>query len=68
MGWSGIKLGQDSLMWVPPLNGGVSMHQDNPYQDWHTKKQTITCIIALTKYREKFWYTIFKIVTFNKKK
>ena len=53
MGWSGIKLGQDSLMWVPPLNGGVSMHQDNPYQDWHTRKQTITCIIALTNISEK---------------
>lgn len=48
MGWNGIKLGQDSLMWVPPENGGVSMHQDNPYQDWHSEKQVITCVIALT--------------------
>ena len=49
MGWNGIKLGQDSLMWVPPKNGGVSMHQDNPYQDWHSAKKTITCVIALSK-------------------
>ncbi len=52
MNWNGIKLGQDSLMWVPPGNGGVSMHQDNPYQDWHTTKKTITCVVALSNVNE----------------
>ena len=48
MGWSGVKIGQDSLIWVPKKKGGVSMHQDNPYQDWHSSGSTITCWIALT--------------------
>lgn len=52
-GWDGVKLGQDSLMWVPSKNGGVSMHQDNPYQDWHSSKKTVTCVVALTNLNNK---------------
>jgi ectoine hydroxylase-related dioxygenase (phytanoyl-CoA dioxygenase family) len=48
MNWSGVRLCQDSLIWVPPATGGVSMHQDNSYQEWHSPGKIITCWIALT--------------------
>ncbi len=47
-GWKGIKICQDSLFWVPTNSGGVGMHQDNSYQDWHSPGKTITCWITLT--------------------
>ena len=47
-GWNGIKICQDSLYWVPPKCGGVGMHQDNSYQDWHLPGKTITCWISLS--------------------
>ena len=48
MKWNGVRLSQDSLIWVPPKSGGVSMHQDNVYQDWHIPGKLITGWIALT--------------------
>lgn len=42
MQWNGTRLNQDSLIWVLPKTGGVSYHQDNPYQDWHTPGKIIT--------------------------
>jgi len=53
MNWSGVRLSQDSLFWVPPKTGGVTMHQDNVYQDWHLPGKLITVWIALTNTGEK---------------
>lgn len=48
MSWNGVRLGQDSLIWVTSKGGGISMHQDDSYQDWHSSNSTITCSISLT--------------------
>ena len=52
-GWNGIRLNQDSLFLVPPKAGGVSMHQDEVYQDWHIPGKIITAWVALTDVSEK---------------
>ena len=52
MGWNGVRLGQDSLIWVASKGGGISMHQDDSYQDWHSSSTTITCSISLTDVNE----------------
>lgn len=52
-GWKGIRLNQDSLFWVPPKTGGVTMHQDEVYQDWHVPGKIITVWIALTDVSDK---------------
>jgi len=48
MGWKGVRLGQDSLIWIGAKGGGITMHQDDSYQDWHSSNKTITCSIPLT--------------------
>ena len=52
-GWNGVRLNQDSLFLIPPKTGGVSMHQDEVYQDWHIPGKIITAWIALTDVSEK---------------
>ena len=47
--WDGVKLNQDSLFYVKPSLGGVSMHQDNVYQDWNVPGKLITATIVLTE-------------------
>ena len=49
MHWEGTRLNQDSLIWVIPKTGGVTFHQDNPYQDWNTPGKIMTCWIPLRK-------------------
>ncbi len=46
--WDGVRLNQDSLFLVKPGSGGVSMHQDEVYQDWNTPGNLITATIVLT--------------------
>jgi len=46
--WDGVRLNQDSLFLVKPGSGGVSMHQDDVYQDWNTPGNLITATIVLT--------------------
>ena len=52
MGWNGVRLSQDSLIWVPVNSGGVSMHQDEVYQDWHVPGKLITAWIPLLDVNE----------------
>ena len=49
MNWGGTKLCEDGLFRIKPRSGGVTMHQDNPYQDWHVPGKIITAWIPLTK-------------------
>lgn len=52
-GWSGAKLGQDTIWWKPPGARAVSFHQDSSFMDFLSPAQTITCWIALDDtYRE----------------
>tara|TARA_B100001250_G_C19816280_1_gene798619 strand:- start:5103 stop:5948 length:846 start_codon:yes stop_codon:yes gene_type:complete len=48
MNWSGTRLNQDNIFWVPPGAGTTGFHQDNSYQDWHQPDGIITCWIALS--------------------
>jgi len=52
-GWKGISLNQDSLFCVPPKTGGVTMHQDEAYQDWNVPGKIITVWIPLTDVDDK---------------
>jgi len=52
-GWNGIRLNQDSLFCVPPNTGGVTMHQDEVYQDWHVPGKIFTAWIPLMDVNEK---------------
>lgn len=59
MEWDGVKLNQDTLFHVPPGCGPTSLHQDNPYQDWHTSKGVITAVIALENIEKDMGGLIF---------
>ncbi len=48
-GWKGVKICQDSLFVVPPTCGGVGMHQDISYQDWHSPGKIITCYVMISE-------------------
>ncbi|MCT7376307.1 phytanoyl-CoA dioxygenase family protein [Chelativorans salis] len=46
-GWSGARLGQDTIWWKPPHTKAVSYHQDSSFTDFLTPPQTLTCWVAL---------------------
>jgi phytanoyl-CoA hydroxylase len=46
-GWTGARLGQDTIWWKPPGTKAVSFHQDSSFMDFLSPAQTITCWIAL---------------------
>jgi 2-oxoglutarate-dependent dioxygenase len=47
MGWDGIRLVQDNLIWKPPGARSLGMHQDGSYLDYLVPPEMITCWIAL---------------------
>ena len=46
-GWSGARLGQDTIWWKPPKSKAVSFHQDSSYMDFLDPPKTITCWVVL---------------------
>ena len=46
-GWSGARIGQDSMWIKPPGAKPVAMHQDGAYIDYLTPPHMMTCWIAL---------------------
>ena len=46
-GWSGARIGQDSMWIKPPGAKEVAMHQDGAYIDYLTPPEMMTCWIAL---------------------
>lgn len=46
-GWTGARLGQDTIWWKPPKTKAVSFHQDSSYMDFLDPPKTITCWVAL---------------------
>ena len=47
MGWEGVRLIQDNVLWKPPGAGPVTFHQDASYDDWIIPQTMATCWIAL---------------------
>lgn len=46
-GWSGVKLGQDTIWWKPPGSKAVTLHQDTSFMDFLSPPKTITCWFTL---------------------
>jgi ectoine hydroxylase-related dioxygenase (phytanoyl-CoA dioxygenase family) len=47
IGWNGVRLVQDNVIWKPPGAKSLGMHQDGSYLDYLVPPQMITCWIAL---------------------
>ncbi len=46
-GWSGTRLGQDTLWWKAPRTKPVTFHQDTSFLDVLDPQQTVTCWVTL---------------------
>ncbi|PWT99607.1 MAG: phytanoyl-CoA dioxygenase family protein [Candidatus Melainabacteria bacterium] len=46
-GWSGVRLGQDTIWWKTPKSKAIALHQDTSFMDFLDPAQTITCWITL---------------------
>lgn len=47
MGWSGVRIMQDNVIWKPPGAKSLGYHQDNAYLHWFEPGQICTVWIAL---------------------
>jgi ectoine hydroxylase-related dioxygenase (phytanoyl-CoA dioxygenase family) len=47
MGWDGVRLLQDNVIWKPPGVKSLGMHQDGSYLDYLVPPEMITCWITL---------------------
>ena len=47
IGWDGVRLVQDNVIWKPPGAKSLGMHQDGSYLDYLVPPEMITCWIAL---------------------
>ena len=47
MGWPGVRINQDHMIYLPPGAGTIGHHQDDSYQDWNEPENIITCWISL---------------------
>jgi ectoine hydroxylase-related dioxygenase (phytanoyl-CoA dioxygenase family) len=47
MGWEGVRLLQDNVIWKPPGTKSLGMHQDGSYLDYLVPPEMITCWVAL---------------------
>lgn len=47
MGWNGVRICQDNVIWKPPRTKALGMHQDGSYLDYLVPPEMITCWIAL---------------------
>jgi ectoine hydroxylase-related dioxygenase (phytanoyl-CoA dioxygenase family) len=47
MGWEGVRLLQDNVIWKPPGTKSLGMHQDGSYLDYLVPPEMVTCWIAL---------------------
>jgi len=47
MGWPGVRLAQDNVIWKPVGARSLGFHQDDSYQDWVVPGTMVTCWIAL---------------------
>lgn len=47
MGWDGVRIVQDNVIWKPPGAKSLGMHQDGSYLDYLDPPEMITCWIGL---------------------
>jgi ectoine hydroxylase-related dioxygenase (phytanoyl-CoA dioxygenase family) len=47
MGWDGVRLLQDNVIWKPPGTKSLGMHQDGSYLDYLVPPEMVTCWLAL---------------------
>ena len=46
-GWSGARLGQDTIWWKAPKTKPVAYHQDSSFMDFLDPAETVTCWVTL---------------------
>jgi hypothetical protein len=46
-GWSGARLGQDTIWWKAPKTKPVAHHQDSSFMDFLDPAETVTCWVTL---------------------
>jgi len=46
-GWSGTKLGQDTIWWKPPKTKPIAHHQDSSFMDFLDPVSAVTCWVTL---------------------
>lgn len=47
MGWEGVRLGQDTIWWKPPMTKPIAYHQDTSFTDFLDPPATVTCWMTL---------------------
>jgi 2-oxoglutarate-dependent dioxygenase len=47
MGWDGVRIVQDNVIWKPPGAKSLGMHQDGSYLDYLVPPEMLTCWIPL---------------------
>ena len=53
MGWEGVRLGQDNVIWKPPGAQSLVFHQDDSYCGWFEPSFMVTCWVTLDDTSEK---------------
>jgi hypothetical protein len=46
-GWSGVRLGQDTIWWKAPMTKPIAHHQDSSFMDFLDPAHTVTCWLTL---------------------
>jgi ectoine hydroxylase-related dioxygenase (phytanoyl-CoA dioxygenase family) len=46
-GWSGARLGQDTIWWKAPRTKPIAFHQDSSFMDFLDPPHTVTCWVTL---------------------
>jgi phytanoyl-CoA hydroxylase len=46
-GWSGVRLGQDTIWWKAPKTKPIAHHQDSSFMDFLDPAETVTCWVTL---------------------
>lgn len=47
MGWTGVRIMIDNILWKPPAARSLAFHQDNAFISWFNPSELCTCWIAL---------------------
>jgi len=47
MGWEGVRIVQDNVIWKPPGTKSIGMHQDGSYLDYLVPPEMVTAWVAL---------------------
>ena len=53
MGWQGVRLVQDNILWKPSGGKTLGYHQDASYVDWIVPQTMITCWMSLDQTSQK---------------